>query len=156
MDLSYGPEYERFRAELRTFLEANREDAPGQRGEVASVGGAQLVAWQQKLIEHEYAARTIPAEYGGCGREPDPLIATILSEEFGRAHVSRGVGGQGLDMLVPTLLEHGSEAQKQQYVPPTVRGEMIWCQGYSEPGAGSDLAAIQTTMMAGTTNPETM
>ena len=145
MDLSYGPEYERFRAELRAFLEANRADAPGQRGEVASVGGAELVAWQKKLIERGYAARTIPEEYGGCGAEPDPLISTILSEEFGRQHVSRGVGGQGLDMLVPTLLEHGTDEQKQKYVPPTVRGEMIWCQGYSEPGAGSDLAAIQTS-----------
>jgi alkylation response protein AidB-like acyl-CoA dehydrogenase len=145
MDLSYGPEYERFRAKLRAFLETHGADAPGRRGEVASVGGKELTAWQQKLIEHGYAARTIPREYGGCGLEADPLTSTILSEEFGRAHTSRGVGGQGLDMLVPTLLEHGTEEQKQTYVPPTVRGEMIWCQGYSEPGAGSDLAALQTS-----------
>jgi len=144
MDLSDGPEYATFRAELRAFLEAHGEEAPGRRGEIASVGSGALRAWQEKLIAHGYAARTIPKEYGGAGAEPDPLIATILSEEFGRAHVSRGVGGQGLDMLVPTLLEHGTEAQKRRYIPPTVRGEMIWCQGYSEPGAGSDLAALQT------------
>ena len=145
MDLSYGPEYEEFRAALRAFLASHGHEAPGRRGEVASVGGDGLVAWQKRLIEHGYAARTIPKEYGGGGFEPDPLIATILSEEFGRNHVSRGAGGQGIDMLVPTLLEHGSERQKQTYVPPTVRGEMIWCQGYSEPGAGSDLASLQTS-----------
>jgi alkylation response protein AidB-like acyl-CoA dehydrogenase len=145
MDLTYGPEYEQFRAELRAFLERYGSESPGRRGEVASVGGPELVAWQKRLIEHGYAARNIPKEYGGVGADADPLIATILSEEFGRTHVSRGVGGQGLDMLVPTLLEHGSEAQKRSYVPPTVRGEMVWCQGYSEPAAGSDLAALQTS-----------
>jgi alkylation response protein AidB-like acyl-CoA dehydrogenase len=145
MDLSYGPKYEQFRAELRSFLEKYGDESPGRRGEVASVGGDQLVAWQKRLIEHGYAARTIPVEYGGVGAEPDPLIGTILSEEFGRSHISRGAGGQGFDLLVPTLLEHGTAEQKQKYVPPTVRGEMIWCQGYSEPGAGSDLASLQTS-----------
>jgi alkylation response protein AidB-like acyl-CoA dehydrogenase len=145
MDLAYGPEYDAFRRELRAFLAEHEERAPSGRAEIASVGGPELVAWQQLLIERGYAARTIPKAYGGGGFEPDPLIATILAEEFHRAGVSRGVGGQGLDMLVPTLLEHGSEEQKQRYVPPTVRGEMIWCQGYSEPGAGSDLASLSTS-----------
>ncbi len=145
MDLAYGPEYETFRAELRAFLETHGSEAPGRRGEIASVGSAEVTAWQAKLIDRGYAARTIPKEYGGAGHEADPLIATILSEEFGRTHVSKGVGGQGIDMLVPTLLEHGTEAQKKRYVPATVRGEMVWCQGYSEPGAGSDLAALQTS-----------
>ncbi len=144
MDLSYGPEYEAFRAELRAFLAAQRERAPSGRGDIAIPADAGGVAWQKLLIAHGYAARTIPKQYGGGGFAPDPLIATILSEEFQRAGVSRGAGGQGFDMLVPTLLEHGSEEQKQRYVPPTVRGEMIWCQGYSEPGAGSDLAALTT------------
>ena len=144
MDLSYGPEYEAFRAELRAFLKRYGHEAPGRAGETASVGSDALVRWQKRLIERGYAARNIPKEYGGAGAEPDPLLATILSEEFGRARASRGVAGQGIDMLVPTLLEHGSEQQKQAYVPPTVTGEMIWCQGYSEPGAGSDLAPIQT------------
>ena len=141
MDLRYGPEYERFRADLRAFLEEHRDEAPGRR---VGVDDPVLPRWQQTLIAAGYAARTIPAEYGGVGAEPDPLIATILSEEFARAGVSSGVSGQGIDMLVPTLLEHGTEEQKQRYVPPTVRGEMIWCQGYSEPGAGSDLASLTT------------
>ncbi len=145
MDLSYGPEYETFRRELRAFLEANREQAPGMRsGEVSSLKDPKIQSWQKRLIEHGYAARTIPKAYGGGGFAPDPLISTILAEEFGRARVSSGVGGQGPDMFVPTLLEHGTEAQKQQYAPPTIRGEWVWCQGYSEPGAGSDLASLTT------------
>jgi alkylation response protein AidB-like acyl-CoA dehydrogenase len=145
MDLSFGPEYEAFRAELRAFLEANRARAPKAGfGEMLLVDPA-LAAWQQLLIERGYAARTIPRDYGGGGFAPDPLIATILSEEFRRAGVPAGVSGQGPDMLVPTLLEHGSEEQKRRYVPPTVRGELIWCQGYSEPGAGSDLASLTTS-----------
>jgi alkylation response protein AidB-like acyl-CoA dehydrogenase len=145
MDLSYGPEYEQFRAELRAFLAANRERAP-RGGMVASAGTREraLIEWQQLLIEHGYAARTIPKQYGGYGAEPDVLKRVILDEEFARAAVSPGVGGQGPEMLVPTLLEHGSEEQKQRYIRPTIRGEMVWCQGYSEPNAGSDLANVQT------------
>lgn len=145
MDLSYGPHYEEFRATLRAFLEANKERAP-RGGLGIGIGGrdAAVLEWQKLLIEHGYAARTIPKQYGGYGAEPDILLRVILDEEFARAGVSPGVGGQGPDMLVPTLLEHGSEEQKQRYVPPTIRGEMVWCQGYSEPNAGSDLANVQT------------
>ena len=145
MDLSYGPEYEAFRATLRAFLEANRARAP--RGGLGAAGGSDdpaLRDWQKLLIEHGYAARTIPKTYGGYGAEPDILKRVILDEEFARAGVSAGVGGQGPEMLVPTLLEHGSEAQKQRWIGPTIRGEVIWCQGYSEPNAGSDLANVQT------------
>jgi len=145
MDLSYGPEYEKFRADLRAFLETNREQAPAARAGEVSLRDPKLQTWQQLLIERGYAARTIPKPYGGGGFAPDPLISTILAEEFGRARVSSGVSGQGPDMFVPTVLEHGTEAQKQTYVPPTIRGEWIWCQGYSEPGAGSDLASLTTS-----------
>jgi alkylation response protein AidB-like acyl-CoA dehydrogenase len=146
MDLSFGPEYETFRRDLRAFLEANRDKAPAMRGgEITSLKDPKIIAWQKLLIDHGYAARTIPKQHGGGGFEADPLIATILAEEFGRARVSSGVGGQGPDMFVPTLLEHGNEAQKQKWAAPTIRGELIWCQGYSEPGAGSDLASITTS-----------
>ena len=144
MDLEFGAEYEAFRRELREFLETHRDRAPKGRNLVAD-GGREIAAWQSLLIEHGYAARTIPKEYGGYGADPDPLTNTILAEEFARAGASRGVSGQGIDMLVPTLLEHGDEDQKRTYVPPTVRGEMIWCQGYSEPGSGSDLASLRTS-----------
>jgi alkylation response protein AidB-like acyl-CoA dehydrogenase len=96
------------------------------------------------LIERGYAARTIPKAYGGGGFAPDPLIAAIIAEEFRVAGVPGPASGQGIDMLVPTLLEHGTEEQKQRWIAPTIRGELIWCQGYSEPGAGSDLASLST------------
>jgi alkylation response protein AidB-like acyl-CoA dehydrogenase len=147
MDLEYGPRYEAFRAEVRKFLSDHAASAP--RGGIGYGGGArtsreQVLAWQRTLIEHGYAARTIPKEYGGYGGQPDLLESIIIDEEFAGAGVSRGVAGQGPGMLVPTLLEHGSEAQKRTYVGPTIRGEMVWCQGYREPGSGSDLASLQT------------
>jgi len=145
MDLSYGPEYERFRAELRAFLAEHAERAPkGGAGVAAGQAGPALLAWQALLIEHGYAARSIPREYGGYGAEPDILKSVITDEELNAARVARGIGGQGPEMLVPTLLEHGSEAQKQRWIRPTLRGEVVWCQGYSEPGSGSDLASVQT------------
>lgn len=144
MDLDYGEEYEAFRAEVREFLETHRDRAPrvafggrrGARGDVA--------AWTRLLTERGYANRNIPREYGGHGAEPDLLKTVILDEEFGRAGLPRGVSGQGPSMLVPTLLEHGTEEQKRRWVEPTILGELAWCQGYSEPGAGSDLASLQT------------
>jgi alkylation response protein AidB-like acyl-CoA dehydrogenase len=144
MDLSYGPEYEAFRSEVRRFLEAHADAPRAGIGRGALASRERALAWQRTLIEHGYAARTIPKQYGGFGAEPDILKRVILDEEFARAGVSPGVGGQGPEMLVPTLLEHGSESQKQRWIGPTIRGEVIWCQGYSEPNAGSDLANVQT------------
>jgi alkylation response protein AidB-like acyl-CoA dehydrogenase len=136
MDLSYSPKYEAFRHEVRDFLEKNRDRA-SSGSLVLRVGekNAKAIEWQKILIEHGYAARTIPREYGGYGAEPDLLERVIIDEEFNRAAISRGIGGQGPDMLVPTLLEHGSEEQKRAWVGPTIRGEVVWCQGYSEPNA---------------------
>ncbi len=145
MDLTYGPEYEAFRDEIRAFVAEHGEHAPrGGAGVAAGRASQALREWQALLIEHGYAARTIPREYGGYGAEPDILKTTIIEEELNRAGVSRGIGGQGPEMLVPTLLEHGSEEQKKRWIGPTLRGEVVWCQGYSEPGAGSDLASVQT------------
>lgn len=142
MDLAYSKEYEDFRADSRAFLEQHRAQFPKPYG-----GGRpspEMKAWQKLLIENGYAARTIPREYGGYGAEPDILKSRIIAEEFTRAKAPIGLAGQGISMLVPTLLEVGSEEQKHQYIPSTLRGEIIWCQGYSEPGAGSDLASLQT------------
>ena len=145
MDLSYSARYETFREQVREFLADQAEQAP-KLGLLLNAGkpDPKVRAWQELLIENGYAARTIPREYGGYGAEPDLLERVIIDEEFNRAMVSRGIAGQGPDMLVPTLLEHGSEEQKQRWVRPTVHGEIVWCQGYSEPGAGSDLANVQT------------
>ncbi len=141
MDLSYGPDYEQFRQEVRTFISEHREQAPRGQG----LKAPEALNWQRLLIENGYAARTIPKEYGGYGAEPDILKSRIIAEEFASAQVSSGLGGQGISMLVPTLLEVGTEEQKTTFVPPTLRGEMVWCQGYSEPGAGSDLASLRTS-----------
>ncbi len=140
MDLSYGPRYEAFREQVREFLEQHEDAAP----QGAGLRSEKTLAWQRLLIEHGYAARTIPKEYGGYGAEPDILESRIIAEEFARAQVSQGLGGQGISMLVPTLLEMGTEEQKREFIPPTLRGETVWCQGYSEPGAGSDLASLST------------
>ncbi|MBS0410626.1 MAG: acyl-CoA dehydrogenase family protein [Proteobacteria bacterium] len=140
MDLSFGPEYEAFRAEVRGFLDRHKDEYPGP----ARPTRADALAWQRRLIDNGYAARTIPKAYGGYGAEPDILKSRIIAEEFTRARAPTGMAGQGISMLVPTLLEVGTEAQKQQWIAPTLRGEIIWCQGYSEPGSGSDLASLQT------------
>jgi len=142
MDLEYGEKYEAFRREVRAFLERHKPElgADGIAG-----GHAARVRWLSLQIEHGYWARTIPREYGGHGAEPDLLETVIMDEEFNRAGVARGMMAQGPSMLVPTLLAHGTEEQKQRWIGPTLRGEVLWCQGYSEPGAGSDLASLQTS-----------
>ncbi len=137
MDLNETPEMTAFRGQVRDFLKARRDD-------YADGAARDPLAWQLLLIEHGYAARTIPREYGGFGAEPDVLKGRIIAEEFIAASAPRGLTGQGISMLVPTLLEVGSDEQKKRWIGPTLRGEIVWCQGYSEPGAGSDLANLQT------------
>src|SRR5690242_13262 len=138
MDLSFGPGYEKLRDEIRAFAKEHGARAPGR------AGGMDMREWQKLLIAHGYAARTIPREYGGFGAKPDVLASRIIAEEFIVADLPMGMAGQGISMFVPTLLELGSEEQKQKWIAPTLRGEVIWCQGYSEPGAGSDLASLST------------
>ena len=142
MDLAYGPEYEAFRAEVRDFIQKHGDKAPKRFG--VSRPSEESIAWQKLLIEHGYAARTIPKEYGGYGAEPDILKSRIIAEEFTLAKLPMGLANQGISMLVPTLLELGTEEQKKKWIEPTLKGEVVWCQGYSEPGSGSDLASLQT------------
>ena len=139
MDLSYSPEYEVFREEVRAFAREYGNRAPRNFG-----FNEETRAWQLLLIEHGYAARTIPKQYGGFGGTADILKSRIIAEEFIAARLPMGMQNQGISMLVPTLLELGTEEQKQRWIAPTLRGEVIWCQGYSEPGAGSDLASLST------------
>ena len=137
MDLTLTPELAAFRDEVRGFLEAHA--AEHEAGAPKDPRG-----WQRLMIDNGFAARTIPKEYGGFGAEPDILKSRIIAEEFIAVGAPRGMSGQGIAMLVPTLLEVGSEEQKRRWIAPTLSGEIIWCQGYSEPGAGSDLASLQT------------
>lgn len=143
MDLNLTQEYVDFRAEVAAFLQAYKDAAPHQNDR--SVRSEKRLAWQKILLAHGYAARTHPKQYGGFGAEPDALKARIIAEEFSRAKLPGGISGQGINMLVPTLLELGTDEQKEKYIKPTLAGEMVWCQGYSEPGAGSDLAAVKTS-----------
>lgn len=143
MDLELSAEYNSFRSEVRAFLEKHGSEAPSATQR--TVRGHKHLHWQKILLEHGYAARTIPVEYGGYGAAPDALKSRIIAEEFSRLGIPGGLANQGISMLVPTLLELGTEAQKQRYIAPTLRGDLVWCQGYSEPEAGSDLASLKTS-----------
>jgi len=143
MDLQLSEQYQALQAEIRAFIQTHGHKSP-------KVGGGRkkpdqkTLDWQKLLVEHGYAGRTIPREYGGFGAQPDVMESAVIASEFARAHVYAGLTNQGISMLVPTLLEVGTDAQKAAYVGPTIRGDIIWCQGYSEPGNGSDLANAQT------------
>jgi len=142
MELSYGNEYDTFRRQTQQFIEANRHLAPER---MRLTRDPQIESWQKLLIDNGYLARTIPTQYGGYGAEPDLLRSRIIAEEFAKAQVTPGFGGQGIAYLVPVLLELGTEEQRKQFIPPTLRAEMLWCEGYSEPNAGSDLASLSTS-----------
>ena len=140
MDLSFDLEYEKFRSQVRHFVEKNREKQPKFRGPAEE----ENITWQRILIDNGYAARTIPKKYGGYGAKPDIIKSRIISEEFSRLQMNTGLTGQGIKMLVPILLQMGTEEQRLKFIRPTIQGELNWCQGYSEPGAGSDLASLNT------------
>lgn len=137
-----------FRQEARDWLERHfPAELAGQDNPLAAVeGNAPLSpaaeAWKKALGERGWGTPTWPAEYGGGGL--DRAEAKILAEEMARIGAWNPIGGMGVLMLGPTLLEFASEEQKQRHIPPICRGEIRWCQGFSEPGAGSDLAALQT------------
>ena len=142
MDLNAGPEYIDFRENILSFLEKNKHMAGKARTPVRP--SSEELKWQKKLIDNGYAARTIPKKYGGYGAQSDVLKSRIIAEEFSKANIPMGMANQGISMLVPTLLELGSDDQKNEWINKTISGEVIWCQGYSEPGSGSDLASLQT------------
>ena len=151
MDLNFGSEYKDFRNEVRDFckkysgvhLESSKVPLSSEKSKSGEIK-MKRSDWQKLLIKKGFFARSIPKEYGGYGGEIDLIKSRIIAEEFAKTNTPPPMGGQGIDMLVPTLLELGTEEQKQRYIEPTLNGEIIWCQGYSEPNAGSDLASLQT------------
>lgn len=157
MDLSYSAEYEAFRQEVRQFLtehwtDADANSAPPPDSRATLMGAvvrtdAAATRFRLKAIERGYLYRHVPKRYGGGEQPPDPLKAVIISEEFRKARAPGEVVGQGPSMLVPTLVEHGTEEQKQKFIRDTLLGKISWCQGYSEPGSGSDLASLRTRAM---------
>ena len=134
MDLEYGKDYEDFRQEVRSFLDDNKPKFKERA--LSELTRTEYNEWLELQIENGYWARTIPKQYGGHGAQPDLMHTVIMDEEFNRAGIMRGSPSQGPSMLVPTLLEHGTEEQKERWIGPTMRGEVRWCQGYSEPGSG--------------------
>ena len=140
---------EQFREEVKAFLaEHFPPELKGKSNALASVEGptdenpAQK-AWREAMGSRGWGTPTWPKEYGGGGLNRKQ--ARILDEEMAKIGAFNPIGGMGVMMFGPTLLEYGSEEQKREHIPPIARGEIRWCQGYSEPNAGSDLANLQTT-----------
>ncbi len=147
MDLTFSPEQEALRSRLRAWLAENvaRSGLKGPRPRSVDLDSetiARYKRWQQRLYEAGYVALSWPKEYGG--QALDPVSQAIVNEEMVCAQAPALIGAMGLEMLGPTLITWGSEAQKRRYLPKILTAEEIWCQGYSEPEAGSDLAALKT------------
>ncbi|MDP3298778.1 MAG: acyl-CoA dehydrogenase family protein, partial [Phenylobacterium sp.] len=142
-----GSDLDAFRTEARDWIEANFPKSLKGKGsmmmrEERSEPTPDMDAWRKAMGEKGWGVPTWPAQYGGGGLTP--AHARIIQQELGRVGAYNPIGGMGVMMFGPTLLEYGTEAQKQQHIPAIVKGELQWCQGFSEPGAGSDLASLQT------------
>ena len=142
MDLAFQPEEERFREDVRAFLD--RELTPDLRRYAARMTSVYsdkdtALAWQAILVKQGWAAPGWPVEYGGC----DWSVAQryIFDVEMARAGAPP-LSPMGIGMCGPALIGHGTKAQKDHYLPRILSGEDFWCQGYSEPHAGSDLAQL--------------
>jgi alkylation response protein AidB-like acyl-CoA dehydrogenase len=144
-------ELERFRSDVRDWLEENAPaELRGRPGtELEGVWGGRRWKWEnpaqqvwlERCAERGFSAPSWPREYGGAGLSKEE--AKVLAEEMRRRELPPPVIGFGLTMIGPTLLAFGNEEQKREHLPKIARGEIRWCQGYSEPGAGSDLAGLQ-------------
>jgi hypothetical protein len=141
MKLEYTAQQRSFRAEVRAWLAASLPAEPLQSFDTAT-GFEQHRAWERTLSTGNWSMVTWPRELGGRGC--DLIEWLIFEEEYWRARAPLRVNQNGIFLLGPTLMEHGSPEQKQRFLPRMATGEHIWAQGWSEPGAGSDMAAIRT------------
>jgi alkylation response protein AidB-like acyl-CoA dehydrogenase len=139
MNLGYSDEYNAFRAEVRRFLAG----WPLKGEEARLPREDQEALFRQRGIAAGFVYRGVPREYGGAGQPPDARKDAIVLEEFHAAGAPGDLKNQGAGLLAPTLLDFGTDAQKRRFVPKALTGEERWCQGYSEPGSGSDLASLQ-------------
>jgi alkylation response protein AidB-like acyl-CoA dehydrogenase len=140
MDLTLSPQEEAFRDELREWLEANK---PGDEPEGDDNAAFEFrKAWQRKLADAGWAGLSWPKEYGGRGATL--IEQAIFNEEIVRAKAPQVANVLGLVMGGPVVIAHGTEEQKQRYLKPILTAEEIWCQGFSEPESGSDLASLKT------------
>ena len=140
-------ELREFRQDVRGWLNENCPDGakgPGQQsnGSTKITLESDVALWLERCAEKGFTAPTWPTEYGGGGLSDQQ--ARILYEEMGAANARTPLVGMGMSMIGPTLLEYGNDAQKAEHLPKIIRGEVQWCQGYSEPNAGSDLAALSS------------
>jgi alkylation response protein AidB-like acyl-CoA dehydrogenase len=143
MDLNLTPEETKFRDELRTWLEANvPKDWSEWREKPLEESFPYLRAWQRKLYEGGWAAVSWPKEYGGRGATL--MEQSLFWEEMARAEAPPMANSLGLGLIGPTIIAYGTDEQKKRFIPKILSAEEIWCQGFSEPNAGSDLAALQT------------
>jgi len=144
VDLRDSAEEAAFRAELRAWLATSLpEELRDHRGGASRFDGPTGRDWSRMLHEAGYAGLTWPVEYGGEGRPP--TYQAIFLEELARAEAPPHIGVIGLGMAGPTIMAHGSEEQRRRYLPRILSADEIWCQGFSEPGAGSDLAGVRTS-----------
>ncbi|MFZ3004565.1 MAG: acyl-CoA dehydrogenase family protein [Phenylobacterium sp.] len=142
-----GADLDAFRAQAKTWLAENFPPSLKNRGDIAAAEAPVPVEgdyklWKERMGAKGWGVPTWPSEYGGGGLNSSE--ARVLREEMAAIGAWNPIGGMGVMMFGPTLLEYGTEEQKQRHIPPIVRGELRWCQGYSEPGSGSDLASLQT------------
>ena len=144
----FGNNVETFRAEAREWLAANfpaslAHDFPAQMANLqAQAESADALKWRRAMGAKGWGTPVWPKAIGGGGLSRDE--ARVLAEELAKIGARNPIGGMGVSMFGPTLLEYGSDALKKQHFPGIVSGDVWWCQGYSEPGAGSDLASLQT------------
>src|SRR5687767_14872958 len=139
MDLTLSPQEQAFRDELREWLDANH---PGEEPEGDEAAFEFRKAWQKKLADAGWAGLSWPKEYGGRGATL--IEQAIFNEEVVRAKAPQVANVLGLVMGGPVVIAHGTEEQKSRYLKPILTAEEIWCQGFSEPESGSDLASLKT------------
>jgi alkylation response protein AidB-like acyl-CoA dehydrogenase len=142
VDLNDTPEQARYRARVRAWLEEHRHEAPPRSGVLEGEYLAARRAWQGRLAEGGLAGVTWPKEVGGQGL--GAIEQVIVQQEISRARVPGILDVIGVGMLGPTIIAHGTDEQKSRYLGPMLHGDEVWCQLFSEPAAGSDLAAVQT------------
>jgi alkylation response protein AidB-like acyl-CoA dehydrogenase len=143
VDLNDSPEQAEYRQKARSWLEEHKGEAPPKSGsseDKAYIDGRR--AWQGKLAEAGLAGVTWPKEYGGQGL--GPIEQVTVNQELSRAGVPGILDAIGIGMLGPCIIAHGTEEQKNRYLAPLLHGDEVWCQMFSEPAAGSDLAAVQS------------
>ena len=141
MNLNYTPEQQAFRVDVRAWMEAHVPKEPLVTLECRE-GYDQHVAWERTLASGNWGMVTWPEAYGGRGL--DLIQWLIFEEEYFRAGGPNRANQNGIFLLGPTIMEFGTEEQKKRFLPPMARGEVIWAQAWSEPGAGSDMAAISS------------